>query len=111
MKIRLVMIFALNSIYSADIKLSANRSDLAKIISYNYIAGGVVGYNMGYLYQVKAEHEATLQANIESSMEEYYNATTQEEKVKTNRVELPVMETPTFSCLIIATPSGTLSEP
>ena len=42
------------------------------ILSYNGFAGGIVGYNMGYLRQVRSESEEQLQDQIEDSIDEYY---------------------------------------
>ena len=45
-----------------------------QIIAYNCYAGGIVGFNKGYLYQLKAEHEQEWQTEIESNMQNYYKA-------------------------------------
>lgn len=45
---------------------------LQGILSYNGFAGGIVGYNMGYLRQVRSENEEQLQDQIEDSIDEYY---------------------------------------
>ncbi|MBQ9785992.1 MAG: hypothetical protein IJW25_00825, partial [Clostridia bacterium] len=44
----------------------------AKLIAYECYAGGVVGYNLGYLYQVIATHEDAWQKQIENNMYSYY---------------------------------------
>lgn len=51
------------------------------LTAYNCYAGGIAGYNKGYLYQIKVEHESDWQAEIESNMYNYYNVSPDEREL------------------------------
>ena len=68
--------FVGNYVIARDLSLTLNKGTLKSgIIAYNCYAGGIVGFNRGYLYQVKAEHENSWQSEIERNMQNYYQAT------------------------------------
>lgn len=74
-------------VIAKDMALEVTKSEKsAKIIAYsNGIAGGVVGYNMGFLYQIRAEHERTWQTQIEENIGSYYRATNEQTRAEIDR--------------------------
>ena len=59
-------------VQDAAVYVDRGENITAKILSYNFIAGGLVGIANGDFYQVLTQHEETLQAEIERSMSNYY---------------------------------------
>ncbi len=59
-------------VQDAAVYVGRGENITAKILSYNFIAGGLVGIANGDFYQVLTQHEETLQAEIERSMSTYY---------------------------------------
>ena len=59
-------------VQDAAVYVDRGENITAKILSYNFIAGGLVGIANGDFYQVLTQHEETLQAEIERSMSTYY---------------------------------------
>ncbi len=61
-----------DALYELSFVDTQNRT-MQGLYSYNGFAGGVVGYNKGYLRQVRSEHEENWQLNIiEDSVDDYY---------------------------------------
>lgn len=75
------------NVVAKDLSLTISKTltKQAKLISYYCFAGGIVGFNLGYLYQIKAEHDDAWQKQIETTMDEYYGATSAEERAKIDR--------------------------
>ena len=70
-----------NYVVARDLSLTILKNELgAYITAYNCFAGGIVGYNRGFLYQIKAEHEKAWQDEIESNIHAYYHATEETRK-------------------------------
>ncbi len=67
-------------VVAKDIALVVTNNSVtpAKLIAYNCFAGGIVGYNMGFLYQIRAEHEKTWQTALESKIGTYYTSVDKE---------------------------------
>ncbi|MDD4816078.1 MAG: hypothetical protein PHQ62_02965 [Clostridia bacterium] len=58
--------------YLKDATLELSSKLDQKLIAYNCYAGGIVGENYGDLNMLKAEHEQTVQKQIESQVSSYY---------------------------------------
>lgn len=73
--------FVGNYVIARDLSLTINKDGVKSgIIAYNCYAGGIVGFNRGYLYQVKAEYEHSWQTEIERNIQTYYQSTDEERK-------------------------------
>lgn len=59
-------------VQDAGVYVSRGENITAKILSYNFIAGGLVGIANGDFYQVFTQHDEELQNEIENSMASYY---------------------------------------
>lgn len=59
-------------VQDAGVYVSHGENITAKILSYNFIAGGLVGIANGDFYQVFTQHDEQLQDEIENSMASYY---------------------------------------
>ena len=59
-------------VQDAGVYVSRGENITAKILSYNFIAGGLVGIANGDFYQVFTQHDEELQDEIENSMASYY---------------------------------------
>ncbi|MBQ3494714.1 MAG: hypothetical protein IJA69_04795, partial [Clostridia bacterium] len=69
----------LTLVQDIKIQLAKVEDDLTQSISsYGAFAGGLVGYNLGYLRQVRAEHEQAYQEEIESNVNSYYTSSKEE---------------------------------
>ncbi len=61
-----------DALYELSYVDTQNRN-MQGLYSYNGFAGGIVGYNKGYLRQVRSEHEENWQINIiEDGVDDYY---------------------------------------
>lgn len=89
--------FVGNYVIARDLSLTINKEGVKSgIIAYNCYAGGIVGFNRGYLYQVKAEQEHEWQTEIESNMQAYYNATA-EDRESIDRGSLDLFESDLYT--------------
>lgn len=85
-----------NHVIARDLSLTILRDELnAYITAYNCFAGGIAGYNRGYLYQIKAEHEKAWQDEIESNIHSYY-MTTSELRDDIDRGNLNIFDAGTY---------------